>query len=147
MDLVTRARLEKINELSAAVYLSSQRMKEIDETRVKNARLGLSSGEAHKWSFSRAIQQAITGIVHSKRQEGFESECTREINKNLDQLNRPGEILVPSEVMYRDMNTSTGRTGGYLVGNSVGFFQQLYAITPIFMLGAQYIADQIGNEG
>lgn len=145
MDLITEARIEKINQLSQAVYESSRRTKEIDATRVKSAFLGLSPGQIAKYSYSDAIRSALQSVLHNKRFDGFEAECTREINKNLDEFNSPGEILVPSDVFYRDLGTGTGRAGGYLVGNSVGLFAQLYARTPIFLLGAQYIPDQIGN--
>jgi HK97 family phage major capsid protein len=133
-DLITEARVTKINELAAAVLADSQRRhrREATDSPGAGARLDLSASELRTYSWTAAIQSAL-----GNNQDSFEQECSDEIRKRI-QLPISSGLAIPEDVVEH-------RASNYLVGASapaeLSFMDVLRQRSVIFRRGAQLITN------
>lgn len=139
MDLLTEARITKINEMAEAV-LSDSRRRTLDVLDVPgaSASLGLSDREVRSYSISRAIQNCL-GLLDSSRTEGgIERECANALGQRFEVP--LGSFAVPMDVLeYRSPSPS------YFVGSSapsaLSFIDMLRNRSIVAQLGVQRLTD------
>ena len=114
-----------------------------------SAALGLSGGEAKRYSIFNAIR-AVADKDWSKA--GFELECTREIAKRLGVVQDPNKFYVPFEVqqrqvpMRRDLTAGTANAGGYVVETqNLSFIEILRNRSVAYRMGARRLSGLQGN--
>jgi HK97 family phage major capsid protein len=115
-------------------------LEEIAEPQRPMGAIGMSRSEVSQWSLFRWLQ-------NPEPKTSLELECSRAAAKaaGLDDP-IPGQLLVPLEVIQRDLNTSQGSAGGYLVSTKVqSFIGALYARSVPTRLGATRISGLIGD--
>jgi HK97 family phage major capsid protein/HK97 family phage prohead protease len=109
--------------------------------------LGLSANEAKRYSLFRALRAQHFKTPESIREAAFEIECSREIGRKIKR-GETSNILVPAELltsphggMRRDMATTPGASGGYMVETqNMGFLGMLRNKNAVMMMGATTIA-------
>jgi HK97 family phage major capsid protein/HK97 family phage prohead protease len=120
--------------------------------------LGLSAGEARRFSFMRAINACVE---KDWTQAGFELECSRAVASKLNRTPNPNRFFVPFEVMrdprvtpqqaarhlgQRDLTVATAGAGGYLVvTENQGFVEILRNRSIMFRAGARRLSGLVGS--
>lgn len=97
MDLLTRTRISKINQLSTEALRGTS-----------------THDERH--SLNRALHGLQSGEL--QRLAPYESDCSDRIAEKVGRPPRPGHVFVP--VHQRDLTVASGPGGGFLVQNNVG---------------------------
>lgn len=149
-----------------AVEAITEDLLRIMEERGKNnpksdAQIGLSQGEAKRYSLMQAIRACESkNWTHA----GFELECSREIAKRLNTVPDPNKFYVPFEVQSlsydgqrrslsgwtdtqrRDLTVASASGGGYLVGTeNMSFIELLRNRSVAYRLGARRMSGLVGN--
>lgn len=163
-----KARIADIIETGEAHNMRTEAMKAIadgktaadfqrqvlDELRRRNlepveqsADIGLTGKEAKSFSFLRAIN-ALANPSDRKSQEAaaFEYDCSRAVSAQLKRS--PRGIMIPLDVLKRDMVVGTDSAGGYLVGTdhlAANFIEMLRARMMTQALGAIVLSGLVGD--
>lgn len=163
-----KARIADIIETGEAHNMRTEAMKAIadgksaadfqrqvlDELRRRNlepveqsADIGLTGKEAKSFSFLRAIN-ALANPTDRKSQEAaaFEYECSRAVSGQLKRS--PRGIMIPLDVLKRDMVVGTDTAGGFLVGTdhlAANFIEMLRARMMTQALGAIVLSGLVGD--
>ena len=114
------------------------------------SKVGLSSGETQRFSFSRAI---LACVEKDWSKAGFELECSRAVAQRLNRIAEPTKFYVPFEVMQRpvlrqqrDLTVATAGAGGFLVETSnLGFTEMLYNRSVAYRMGARRLSGLVGS--
>jgi HK97 family phage major capsid protein len=145
---------------------------QIQEKRSKDtksvATLGLSEGDANRFSLFKAIQAtADKNWTHA----GFELECSREVAKRINKVTDPNRFYVPYEVQERQVNYRRGQTmaagsyrgdmlgtarrdltvgtttaGGFLVETAnMSFIEMLRNRAVAYRMGARRLSGLVGS--
>ena len=113
---------------------------------VPTADIGLTRGEAARYSITRAIRALVD---RDWTAAGFERECNAAILKRAGMAEAPnGGFFMPYEVQKRDLTAGTGSAGGFLVAtdNLAGsFIDLLRNRTTVGQLGATMLSGLQGN--
>ena len=113
---------------------------------VPTADIGLTRGEATRYSVTRAIRALVD---RDWTAAGFERECNAAILKRAGMAEAPnGGFFMPYEVQKRDLTAGTGSAGGFLVAtdNLAGsFIDLLRNRTTVGLLGATMLSGLQGN--
>lgn len=113
---------------------------------VPTADIGLTRGEAQRYSVTRAIRALVD---RDWTAAGFERECNAAILKRAGMAEAPnGGFFMPYEVQKRDLTAGTGSAGGFLVAtdNLAGsFIDLLRNRTTVGQLGATMLSGLQGN--
>ncbi len=109
--------------------------------------VGLSSDEVREFSFMRAIH-ALANPTDRRAQEaaGFEFEASRAASEKMGRTAQG--IMVPVEVLKRDLNVGTATAGGHTVATdlmSQNFIVSLENAMQVANLGATVMRDLEGN--
>jgi HK97 family phage major capsid protein len=116
--------------------------------------LGMSRGEANRFSFMRAIR-AIAD--NDWKHAGFELECSRAVAQKRGIAPDPKKFYVPFEVMQRDvgempqtlkrdLTVGTAGAGGYLVSTeNLGFIEMVRNRSVMFRMGARRLSGLQGS--
>ena len=111
--------------------------------------LGLSPSELRGYSVLRAIRgklDEILGRATGYQTGGFggvEKESHQELVTRFGEPAHQGTVLIPADVLYRDLNVANAGQGGYLVGTKNGsFVDALRNFSAAFRLGAQRMPGQ-----
>jgi HK97 family phage major capsid protein len=113
----------------------------------QGADVGLNDKEARQFSFLRAIN-ALSNPTDRAAQEAaaFEFECSRAV---ADRMKRNAQgIMIPFEVLRRDMVVGTDASGGYLVATDLlatNFIELLRAKMMTRALGAMTLGGLVGD--
>ena len=144
----------------------SEELLQILESRGKNTpkitELGLSEGEAKRFSLFKAVRAASS--KGNWAEAGFELECSREIAKRLQRIPEENKFFVPFEVQgvrsagqrrslsgwtdaqRRDLTSGTANAGGYLVGTeNMSFIEMLRNRSVAYRMGARRLSGLQGN--
>ena len=110
---------------------------------VTSPEIGLTPKEARQFSFIRAI------AAQADRKPDlapFELECSRAVEKKLGKTARG--IMVPMDVMQRDLNVTTDAQGGHLVATNLmaaDFITLLRNKMVVARLGARILSGLVGD--
>lgn len=136
MDLLTQARIQKINEMADAVLADAQRRAALDSSPSKSARLGMSVLQLEEYSMKKVIESLLKG------KQGIEWECSKELFKRFD---APlGSLAIPMDVLeYRSPKQN------YLVGasapESLSFIDLIRNRSVALGFGVQLLPDLIDD--
>ena len=146
-DLLNRSRISKASQLLREV--------ERDEDASPNKAatcagfLDLSPRDLKKYSVLRAITTKLDSILsiaggRGHGFEGFEAECHATLATKRGRPEHAGAVLIPSDVLYRDLGVAGGAGGGFLVATSGGgsFIDVLRKQSVVFRLGATRMPGQ-----
>lgn len=135
MDLLQKVQLQKAGEL---IHSASRHEPEI------NSGIGLSDREIRSYSILTAIQKKYDSILrHTHFFDGIEAEAHRTLAAKLGEPTSAGTILIPPEILRRDLTVGVFSAGGSLVGTkNVSFIEVLRNRTLAFKLGAQLLSGQ-----
>jgi HK97 family phage major capsid protein len=115
----------------------------------RSANIGLSDRDADRFSFLRALNALANPNNHSAQAAaGFEYEVSRAASDRMGVI--PRGILVPNEVLRRDLQTSVFSQGGALVGTDVptgSLIELLRNRLVLAQVGARVLDGLIGNVG
>lgn len=114
------------------------------------SRLGLSAGEAQRFSLRSAILAAVN---KDWSKAGFELECSRGVAQKLGRTADDHRFYVPFEVLERpigegrrDLTAASAGAGGYLVETAnVGFIEMLRNRSVVLNMGATRLSGLQGN--
>lgn len=113
------------------------------------SRIGLSDGEAKRFSFAKAI---IAASTNNWNDAGFELECSRAVYQKLGKPIEANRFCLPFEVQNinrpqrRDLTVATSSAGGYLVATeNQSFIELLRNRTVAYRLGATRLPGLVGN--
>jgi HK97 family phage major capsid protein len=141
MDTLVRASLKQINNLSGEALQGEQRVNSTPRT----GYLGLPFRDVRDYSFTRGVTNKV--LVAPGEDEIVSIET--EIDKDLKRIFTPTfekSLMVPADILYRNMDTSPGAKGGYSVGNTItGFIDSVRAVSLLTRLGAQGLTGAQGN--
>lgn len=136
MDLVTEARVNRINELAASV-LADARLQARRYVPGMTARLGLSRDDLRQYSLTRVIQYQL-----GKSEGGFEFDCHRELEKRF-------ELPLSTFAIPLDVLEHRALYPNQLVGVSapqdLSFIEMLRNQSIAYRLGVQRITDLKDN--
>lgn len=115
--------------------------------------IGLSAGEAQRFSFAKALLAAGTG---NWKDAGFEAECSRAVYQKTGKPIEANRFMVPLEVQTlprdnfsagrRDLTVASASGGGYLVAtNNLSFIDLLRNRTVSYRMGVQRLPGLVGN--
>lgn len=105
--------------------------------------IGMSTGEAKRYSFGRAL---VASLTNDWKNAGLELECSRAVEKIMGRA--PEGFYVPFEAMSRDFNVGTGSEAGNLVSTNLRTDMYVDALrnAQVFgKLGVTYLAGLSGN--
>jgi HK97 family phage major capsid protein len=107
--------------------------------------IGLTDREASDFSFMRAIRaQAFPNERKFQQEAGFERECSRAAEKATGKTAQG--ILVPSDVLKRDLVVGTESAGGYLVDTDlVSWIELLRNKMMVMQMGASSMGNLVGD--
>ncbi|MEO7862068.1 MAG: phage major capsid protein [Nitrospirales bacterium] len=132
MDLLTRSRVDRINEILTAV----KRDLMIRENRFEpgaTAKLGLSDGDLSQYSIARAIRYRL-GLIP----KCLESECDEELHRRME---LPlGSFAVPSDVLQQRVMSSKFSVG-VSAPAGLSFVDMLRNKSICYRLGVQRLSD------
>jgi len=113
----------------------------------QTAEIGLTRTEVQKFSFLRAMNfLANPHDAAARNAAGFEIECSRAASQK--QGRAAQGIMVPFEVLRRDLNVTTATAGGHTVETdlrSQDFIELLRNAQVISGMGVQYLTGLVGN--
>jgi hypothetical protein len=137
MDLLTQARVLKINEMAEAVLADSSRRARLHEPRT-SSRLDLSPRDLNRYSLARAVQTQIAMPEYIDKFCGFERECSNELAGRFEVP--LGGLAIPMDVLeHRALSPH------YLIDasapESLSFIDALRNRSIVFGLGAQLLPD------
>lgn len=145
------AALKAVNEGKSAADFQRAVLAELKKRNLEpvqqGADVGLTGKEARQFSFCRAIN-ALANPTDRTAQEAaaFEFECSRAV---ADKIRRTARgIMVPLEVLKRDMTVGTPAAGGYLVGTdhlAANFIEMLRNRMLTQSLGALVLSGLVGD--
>lgn len=151
MDLLTRGQLEKARHLlDSAIPTASREV----EARSLEGYIAMSRRDLEKYSLLRAIALRREAIMKTAgplsmgdaRFTGHEADCHYELVKRFGEPVHQGTILVPADVLYRDLQVVNASAGGYLAGTkNVSFVDRLRNTSISYRLGAQAMPGQREN--
>jgi len=172
-DAIQKKELSRINEITAMgqrhgmvddanraisqnVTLDDFRIQVLDKVaerspadikRAEEPEIGLTAKEADSFSFVRALN-AIANPNDRRAQEaaGFEHECSVAAGKRMGKTAQG--IMVPVDVMKRDLNVGTTTAGGNLVATDLlpgSFIDLLRNAMVMDQVGATLLTDLNGN--
>lgn len=158
MDLVTAAKVERINELAQAVLADSYRRHrtEPEETAELGA-LGLTARQVKQYSILKLIRVLLPGSMenpYERERAAFELECSQELAKRFNR-ELSTSVFVPNEIATRPLDrlactramaTQPGSKGGALVNvENMGFVDVLRNRSVAIAMGARVISGLTGN--
>lgn len=112
-----------------------------------NADIGMTRNETKRYSLVRALAYLSNPNDASlRRNAAFEIECSEAAAAKSGKTSRG--LLVPSDVMQRDLTVGTATAGGHTVSTDLlagSFIDILRNAQVINALGAQYLTGLIGN--
>ncbi len=111
----------------------------------RSSTLGMSARELTEYSLTRAIREISLGERRAfASSRSLEAEIHHELVKRFGDPDGDGTLLVPTDFLARyvrrDLNTSTGGAGGFLVDTSATVFGPIQLATPqsmVLAFGAQ----------
>lgn len=113
----------------------------------RTAEIGLTKGEVKRYSIVRALAYLANPGDRSAREAAkFELECSLAA---ADRAGKPAQgLMVPYEVLKRDLTVGTAADGGNLVGTEIrpgDFIEMLRNAMVIDRLGARFLTGLVGN--
>ena len=125
------------------------------------SRLGLTAGEAQRFSLARAV---IAASTKDWKNAGFELECSRSVAQKIGKVADDYKFYVPFDVMerpldqavreylsglgrvHRDLTVATAGAGGFLVSTeNVGFIEMLRNRSVAYRMGARRLSGLQGS--
>lgn len=132
-----------VNDLNKKIL---ERMGHSDPVEAKSPEIGLSEQEQKRYSFLRALN-ALANPTDRTAQEkaAFEYECSRAASEATGKS--PEGILVPVDVLKRDLNVGTAAQGGDLVATDLlsGSFIDMLRNRAVMMRLATVLTGLNGN--
>lgn len=109
--------------------------------------IGLDKKEVKEFSFLRALN-ALANPRNRKMQEAaaFEFDCSRTVGEKMKR--EPGGIMIPMEVMKRDLVVGTDSAGGYTVATNLlagSFIDLLRNRMMVAKMGATSLTGLVGD--
>lgn len=125
----------------------SKAMDKMTQAPKQTAEIGLTRTEVQKFSFLRAMNfLANPHDAAARNAAGFEIECSRAASQK--QGRAAQGIMVPFEVLRRDLTVGTATAGGHTVDTelrSQDFIELLRNAQVISGMGVQYLTGLVGN--
>jgi HK97 family phage major capsid protein len=118
------------------MYTHTAREKDLLGSRLPG--IGMAAGEVKHYSLLRAMLKLADPDRHQR--DGLEFDASRSTMRMLGRdpdLADPHTLLVPPEILQRDLNTAVVGEGGYLVDTqNVSFTEQLRNRSVVLLMGA-----------
>lgn len=151
MSYLDRAAVEKArNLLDGAIPTVSRDV----EARSLEGYIGLSRRDLESYSLLRAIKLRRESIMKTAgpsnfgeaRFTGLEADIHYQLVKRFGEPVHQGTILVPADMIYRDLQVVNAASGGYLAGTkNISFVDRLRNTSVAYRLGAQSMPGQREN--
>jgi HK97 family phage major capsid protein/HK97 family phage prohead protease len=134
---------KSVDEFKSAILERMENVKVVNET----ADIGMSNREVKRFSFIKAIA-ALANPNDRRVQDAaaFERECSQAVEGQMKTAARG--IIVPQDVLKRDLTVGTDADGGYLVGTDHdpgSFIGALYNHAKVMQMGARPLAGLVGD--
>lgn len=149
MDVFSRQAVERAkNLLDGALPKVSREV----EAKSSGAFLDLSRRDLEKFSLLQAIGAKYERIMRhagglgNPQFVGVEAECHHELVKRFGEPEHQGTIYIPADFLYRDLQASSGASGGFLVATkNMSFIDRLRNRSIAYRLGGQPMPGQRDN--
>ena len=128
-----------------------------EEARAYTGFLDMPSRDLKRYSLLRAIKLKLDSIMSQaagistdpfagRHFSGVEADAHQELCQRFGVPAHPGRILIPTDVLYRDLTVASPSGGGYLVSTvNISFIDVLRNLSAAFRLGVQRVPGQVGN--
>lgn len=142
-ELASRA----ISEGMTVDAFRAQAMEKMTSAPKPDSDIGMDEAEKKRYSMVRALHYlANPSDASARRAAAFEIECSEAASAKTGQASRG--LLVPTDVLKRDLNVGTASAGGHTVATELqaqSFIDMLRNAQVISGLGAQYLTGLVGN--
>jgi hypothetical protein len=134
---------ESVSDFRARVLGLLEKSGTIQKVDASCGKIGMDDKEQKRYSLLRAIQAKSSG---DWSKAGLELEASQAAAKLRRRDAADNGFIVPDDILLRDMTTTSGSAGGYLVGTDVGpMIQKLDNRMLVDRLGATVITGLIGD--